>query len=120
MLRWLSAALMAGPADHSLPGNAKPGLLHMLKQPSRAATGTQDCAGRGTALAALRDASKYRAADVAVPEPHAEAAPPVGSIDAPASGAKAFLEAAKRTLDKAEYVQVCALQFRWHTSIRVQ
>lgn len=106
------AALMAGAALPGLPSDARPGLLHMLKQPARAAADAHDAAGRGMASsAALLDASKHRAADSHALKPHGGAAPG-GATGAPASGSKAFIEAAKRTLDKAEYAQARALQPR--------
>ena len=90
-----------------MSGDAKPGLLHMLKLPSRAAAGAQDGAGRGSASAALRaDASKHRAADAVASKPLVDAVPASGMGAAPVSGAKVFLEAAKQALDKAEYARV--------------
>jgi hypothetical protein len=80
----------------------------MLKQPARTAADAHDAAGRGMASAALLDASKHRAADAHALKPHASAAPD-GATAAPACGSKAFLDAAKRTLDKAEYAQARVL-----------
>ena len=101
---------MTGAAEPGIRGDAKHGLLHMLKQPSRGTADAQDGAGRGTASAALRtDASKPRVGGAGASQPQAAAAPGDGAKDAPASGAKVFLEAAKRALDKAEYVQVRAV-----------
>ena len=102
---------MAGAAGPGLPSDARPGLLHMLKQPARAAADAHDAAGRGMASSALLDASKHRAADSHALKPHGGEAPG-GATGAPASVSKAFIEAAKRTIDKAEYAQARALQPR--------
>ena len=103
------AAFMTEATERAPPGASRPGLLNMLQQPSRVATdAAQDGAGRGLASVALRaGASSQRAASVDAPTAHRDAVPggQMGAA-APASGAKTFLEAAKRSLDKAEYLKV--------------
>ena len=109
MLLWASAALLTDAAEPGRGHNdAKTGLLRMLQQPCRASAvhQTQDGAGRSVASAALRDASRQQASAAGTSTaPRADAVPD-GAMGAPASGAKAFLEAAKRILDKAEYARV--------------
>jgi len=99
-----SAALLPGAVER---GGVRPGLLNMLKQPAH--TPAPDSGGRSLTSVALRvDASKPRGGDADDTRAPATDAMPPGPLDAlPVSG-KAFLEAAKRMLDKAEYAQARA------------
>ena len=101
--------------------SARPGLLHMLQQPSRVAVDAPDATGRGLASAALLAcSSSQRAAGVAdAPTARRDAAPAgATAAAAPASGAKTFLETAKRSLDKAAYVKVCFVR-EWCGALRL-
>jgi hypothetical protein len=92
------------------PGTmTRPGLLYMLQQPSRVAYDVQDGAGRGFASAALLAGSSSQrtagAAYASTPRQDTGSEGMTGA-NAPVSGAKTFLETAKRSLDKAAYVKV--------------
>ena len=108
----ICAAFMTEATERVPPGTSvRPGLLHMLQQPSRVVADAPDTAGRGSASAALlAGSSSQRAAGAAdVPTARRDAAPACATAAAaPASGAKTFLETAKRSLDKAAYVKVRA------------
>ena len=108
----ICAAFMTEATKRVPPGTSvRPGLLHMLQQPSRVVADAPDTAGRGSASAALlAGSSSQRAAGAAdAPTARRDASPACATAAAaPASGAKTFLETAKRSLDKAAYGKVRA------------